>query len=579
VTNLTAFLILKYTEMNTQTQLILLPANYTLNNWTDLKPFYEQLLATNINSLQELEEWMLKRSELESFISEDLGKRYIAMTCDTADQKASEAYSFFVEHIQPEIAPYSNLLDKKLIECPYTQALDKDLYNIYLRAVKMSIEIYREENIPLFTELNNLAQQFSTVSGSMSVMIDGKEMTLPQAVKLLQLNDRNKRKEVYETVANRRAEARVELDAIMDNMIKLRHHVAVNAGYANFRDYMFDALGRFDYKPEDCFNFHESVKKYIVPILDELDLQRKKQLGVDNLKPYDFEVDPTGLDALKPFANASELVGKTRKIFGTLDPYFETCLTTMDNMKLLDLESRKGKAPGGYLYPLPLTGVPFIFMNAVGSLRDLVTMVHEGGHAIHSFLSKDLKLNDFKNVPSEVAELASMSMELISMQHWQEFFNNEADFERARMEQLDDVLRTLPWVAAIDKFQHWMYCNPAHTADERKQAWLKIYAEFGGEHTDWTGYEENKAYMWHKQLHLFEVPFYYIEYGFAQLGAIAIWRNYLQNGHQAIEQYKNALSLGYTKSIGDIYQTAGIKFDFSETWISELSGFVKTQMN
>ncbi len=565
--------------MNTQTQLILLPAGFSLTNWLDLKPYYEQLLAAPLNSPEALEEWLLQRSELESFVSEDLGKRYIAMTCNTADEKASAAYSFFVEHIQPEIAPLSNLLDKKLIDCPFTQALDKDLYHIYLRAVKMNIAIFREENIPLFTELNNLAQQFSTVSGSMSVMIDEKEMTLPQAAKLLQLNDRNKRKEVYETVAARRAQARVELDAIMDNMVKLRHQVAVNAGYANFRDYMFDALGRFDYKPEDCFNFHESVKKYIVPILDELDLQRKNALGVDSLKPYDFEVDPAGLEPLKPFANASELVNKTRKIFGTLDPYFETCLTTMDNMKLLDLESRKGKAPGGYLYPLPLTGVPFIFMNAVGSLRDLVTMVHEGGHAIHSFLSRDLKLNDFKNVPSEVAELASMSMELISMQHWAAFFNNEADFERARMEQLDDILRTLPWVAAIDKFQHWMYCNPTHSADERKQAWLKIYADFGGKHTDWTGYEENKAYMWHKQLHLFEVPFYYIEYGFAQLGAIAMWRNYLQNGHQAIEQYKNALSLGYTKSIGEIYQTAGIKFDFSEAWISELSGFVKTQMN
>jgi oligoendopeptidase F len=565
--------------MNTQAALILLPVNFNLNTWQDLKPFYEQLLASPIHSLQELEHWMLQRSELESFVAEDLGKRYIAMTCNTADEKASAAYSFFVEHIQPEIAPLSNLLDKKLIDCPFTQALDKDLYNIYLRAVKMSIAIFREENIPIFTELNNLAQQFSTVSGSMSVIIDEKEMTLPQAAKLLQLNDRNKRKEVYETVAARRAQARVELETIMDNMVKLRHQVAVNAGYDNFRDYMFDALGRFDYQPEDCFDFHESVKKYIVPILDELDLQRKNELGFESLKPYDFEVDPAGLDALKPFANASQLVDKTRKIFGTLDPYFETCLTTMDNMKLLDLESRKGKAPGGYLYPLPLTGVPFIFMNAVGSLRDLVTMVHEGGHAIHSFLSRDLKLNDFKNVPSEVAELASMSMELISMQHWGAFFNNEADLERARMEQLDDILRTLPWVAAIDKFQHWMYCNPAHTAEERKQAWLKIYADFGGKHTDWTGYEENKAYMWHKQLHLFEVPFYYIEYGFAQLGAIAMWRNYLQNGHEAIEQYKNALSLGYTKSIGDIYQTAGIKFDFSEAWISELSGFVKTQMN
>jgi oligoendopeptidase F len=565
--------------MNTQAQLILLPANFSLNTWEDIKPYYEQLLKATLNSIESLEEWLLQRSEIESFVSEDLGKRYIAMTCDTADEKASEAYSFFVEHVQPEIAPLSNLLDKKLIECAFTSQLDKNLYKIYLRAVEMNISIFREENIPLFTALNNLAQEFSTVSGSMSVVIDGKEMTLPQAAKLLQLNDRNKRKEVYEIVAARRAQARFELDAIMDKMVKLRHEVAINAGYDNFRDYMFDALGRFDYKPEDCFNFHESVKKYIVPIIDELDLQRKNALGVESLKPYDFEVDPSGLDPLKPFENASELVDKTRKIFGTLDPYFETCLTTMDNMKLLDLESRKGKAPGGYLYPLPLSGVPFIFMNSVGSLRDLVTMVHEGGHAIHSFLSRDLKLNDFKNVPSEVAELASMSMELISMQHWTTFFNNESDFERARMEQLEDILRTLPWVAAIDKFQHWLYCNHNHNAEDRKQAWLKIYAEFGGKHTDWLGYEENKAYMWHKQLHLFEVPFYYIEYGFAQLGAIAMWRNYLQNGNEAIEQYKNALSLGYTKSIGEIYETAGIKFDFSEAWISELSGFVKTQMN
>ena len=565
--------------MNTQAQLILLPANFSLNTWEDIKPYYEQLLKATLNSIEALEEWLLQRSELESFVSEDLGKRYIAMTCDTADEKASEAYSFFVEHVQPEIAPLSNLLDKKLIECAFTSQLDKNLYKIYLRAVEMNISIFREENIPLFTALNNLAQEFSTVSGSMSVVIDGKEMTLPQAAKLLQLSDRNKRKEVYEIVAARRAQARFELDAIMDKMVKLRHEVAINAGYDNFRDYMFDALGRFDYKPEDCFNFHESVKKYIVPIIDELDLQRKNALGVESLKPYDFEVDPSGLDPLKPFENASELVDKTRKIFGTLDPYFETCLTTMDNMKLLDLESRKGKAPGGYLYPLPLSGVPFIFMNSVGSLRDLVTMVHEGGHAIHSFLSRDLKLNDFKNVPSEVAELASMSMELISMQHWTTFFNNESDFERARMEQLEDILRTLPWVAAIDKFQHWLYCNHNHNAEDRKQAWLKIYAEFGGKHTDWIGYEENKACMWHKQLHLFEVPFYYIEYGFAQLGAIAMWRNYLQNGNEAIEQYKNALSLGYTKSIGEIYETAGIKFDFSEAWISELSGFVKTQMN
>ncbi len=564
--------------MNTASNRILLPQNFELHTWEDLKPYYEKLMNAPINNMQVLEDWMLQRSELEAYVSEDLGKRYIAMTCNTADQQAVDSYTFFIEKIQPEIAPFSNLLDKKLIDCSFSASLDPQLYGIYLRSVKMNIAIFREENIPLFTELNNLAQQFSSISGAMSVTIDDKEMTLPQAAKLLQLNDREKRKQVYETIAQRRAQAREELDLIMDKMVQLRHQVAINAGYANFRDYMFDALGRFDYKPQDCFNFHESVKKYIVPVLDELDLKRKQTLNVTSLRPYDFEVDPEGLEPLKPFTGAKDLIGKTHQIFEILDPFFAQCLSNMEELNLLDLESRKGKAPGGYLYPLPLTGVPFIFMNAVGSLRDLVTMVHEGGHAIHSFLSRDLKLNDFKNVPSEVAELASMSMELISMQHWQKFFNNPADLQRARMEQLDDILRTLPWVAAIDKFQHWMYCTPQHNASQRQRAWIDIYNEFGGKHTDWSGYEDNKAFMWQKQLHLFEVPFYYIEYGFAQLGAIAMWRNYLQNGHQAINQYKNALSLGYTKSIGEIYQTAGIKFDFSEAWIAELSTFVQAQM-
>jgi oligoendopeptidase F len=564
--------------MNTASNRILLTQNFELHSWEDLKPYYEKLMNAPINNMQALEDWMLQRSELEAYVSEDLGKRYIAMTCNTADQQAVESYTFFIEKIQPEIAPFSNLLDKKLIDCSFSTSLDPQLYGIYLRSVKMNIAIFREENIPLFTELNNLAQQFSSVSGAMSVTIDDKEMTLPQAAKLLQLNDREKRKQVYETIAQRRAQARDELDHIMDQMVKLRHQVAINAGYHNFRDYMFDALGRFDYKPSDCSDFHESVKKYIVPVLDDLDLKRKNDLHVESIKPYDLEVDPLGLEPLKPFEDAKDLINKTRKIFGKLDPYFDTCISTMEQMKLLDLESRKGKAPGGYLYPLPLTGVPFIFMNAVGSLRDMVTMVHEGGHAIHSFLSSDLKLNDFKNVPSEVAELASMSMELISLQHWQEFFNQPEELQRARMEQLDDILRTLPWVAAIDKFQHWMYCNPEHNAEQRKDAWLIIYSEFGGKHTDWSGYEDNKAFMWQKQLHLFEVPFYYIEYGFAQLGAIAIWRNYLQNGNWAIEQYKNALRLGYTKSIGEIYHTAGIRFDFSDAWIAELSNFVQAQM-
>ena len=242
------------------------------------------------------------------------------------------------------------------------------------------------------------------------------------------------------------------------------------------------------------------------------------------------------------------------------------------------MASKEGKAPGGYNYPLYESGIPFIFMNAVGSPRDLVTMMHEGGHAVHSFLSRDLKLASFKSCPSEVAELASMSMELISMDHWDVFYKNPEDLKRAKIEHLEDIVATLPWIAIIDKFQHWIYENPKHSVEERNQAWLEIEKEFSNGVTDWTGCEDSLKYSWHKQLHLFEVPFYYIEYGMAQLGALAIWRNYKLDPSKAIEQYKEALKLGYTKGIKEIYKTAGIEFNFSAEYISELADFLNTEL-
>jgi oligoendopeptidase F len=250
----------------------------------------------------------------------------------------------------------------------------------------------------------------------------------------------------------------------------------------------------------------------------------------------------------------------------------------MKEMGHLDLDSRIGKAPGGFNYPLYEIGVPFIYMNAAGTLRDLVTMVHEGGHAIHSFLTRDLELTEFKSVPSEVAELASMGMELISMDFWDEFFTNEDDLKRAQKEQLEKVISTLPWVAAIDKFQHWIYENPNHTEKERYDKWKEIMNTFGSAVVDWSGFEDVRSNLWQKQLHLFEVPFYYIEYGMAQLGAIALWRNYKQNPEKTIKQYKEALKLGYTKSIGEIYKTAGIEFNFTRNYVRELMHFVSDEL-
>ena len=282
---------------------------------------------------------------------------------------------------------------------------------------------------------------------------------------------------------------------------------------------------------------------------------------------------------MKPFNNGEELIDKSIACFNAIDEKLGSKLATMKANNLFDVESRKGKAPGGYNYPLAETGAPFIFMNSANSLRDLTTMVHEGGHAIHTFLTADLELNDFKHCPSEVAELASMSMELISMDNWDVYFDNEEDLNRAKKEQLADVLKTLPWVAVIDQFQHWIYTNPNHTAADREETFKQIFNRFGAGFADWTDLEQQFGNGWQKQLHLFEVPFYYIEYAIAQLGAIAVWKNYKENPEKALNQYLAALSLGYTKPMNEIYETAGIKFDFSAEYVKELASFVKTELD
>jgi len=341
---------------------------------------------------------------------------------------------------------------------------------------------------------------------------------------------------------------------------------------------MFKALGRFDYTPDDCFAFHESVAEAVVPLLNSMVSKRKTALKLDSLRPWDVKVDTDGLPPLKPFDGGEDLLDKTIACFHRLDPFLGHCLQTMKQMNQLDLVSRKNKAPGGYNYPLDEVGVPFIFMNATSNLRDMVTLLHEGGHAVHSLVTRDLTLNAYKHPPSEVAELASMSMELISMDHWDVFFPNENDLKRAKRQHLEGILETLPWVATIDKFQHWIYENPAHTLDERRHHWLRIYEQFTDSVTDWSGLEEFKAYIWQKQLHLYEVPFYYIEYGIAQLGAIAVWRNFKQNRQKGLEGYLNALKLGYTRPIREIYTAAGISFDFSKAYISELMQFVEEEL-
>ncbi|WP_439698961.1 M3 family oligoendopeptidase [Mucilaginibacter sp. AW1-7] len=547
--------------------------------WETLEPFYKELLDRPINSVQELEKWLHDRSELEAALEEDSAWRYIRMTCDTTSEELLQSFQYFATEISPKIAPYDNGLNKKLVASPYIDQLDSEKYFVFLRAIKKSLELFREENIPVQTEIQVEQQKYQSITGAMSVHIDDKEYTLEQASVFLKGTDRAKRQEVWEKITNRRLQEKDTLDTLFDHLRKLRHTVALNTGFENFRDYMFQALGRFDYTPQDCYAFHEAIEKEIVPILSEQAEKRQKALNLPALKPWDMDVDVSGKPALKPFQNGNDLIEKSIQCFSNINRYLGERLEIMKDNNLFDVESRKGKAPGGYNYPLSETGAPFIFMNSANTFRDLTTMVHEGGHAVHTFLTADLELNDFKHCPSEVAELASMSMELISMDNWNVFFDNEEDLKRAKRDQLFDVLKTLPWVAVVDQFQHWIYTNPDHTDADRRAAWMEIYEPFGAGFVDWSEHPDAEANLWQKQLHIFEVPFYYIEYGMAQLGAIAVWKNYKENPEKGLQQYMDALKLGYTKTIKEIYETAGIKFDFSAGYVKELAEFVKGEMD
>ncbi|WBO86600.1 M3 family oligoendopeptidase [Hymenobacter yonginensis] len=555
-----------------------LPEDYSVTDWAALEPFFVELRDRTIHSGAELERWLLDRSELESALSEDLAWRYIRMTCDTQDEARSTAFQYFVSEIEPNVAPYDHALNEKMLASEFLPELDPQKYRVFLRSVRQALEIYRAENIPLKTDISTKQQQYAAIAGAMTVTLDGEEVTLPRAADRLKSTDRTVREDAYRAIQARRLRDSEPLDALFTELIGLRHQVALNAGFANFRDYMFAALGRFDYTPQDCFNFHRAIRETVVPLIDDLDLERRQDLGLPELRPWDLDVDVSGKAPLRPFETGAELLEKTIDVFQRLDPYLGDCLRTMRQMGHLDLESRKGKAPGGYNYPLDETGVPFIFMNATSSLRDVVTMLHEGGHAVHSFLTRNLPLGADKHPPSEVAELASMSMELMSMDHWDVFFTDPDELRRAKKTHLEGVLETFPWVATIDKFQHWIYENPTHTEEQRHQQWQQVFDEFNQRTVSWKGLEGIKPYLWQKQLHLYEVPFYYIEYAMAQLGAIAVWRNFRQNPQQGLAAYKRALALGYTAPIGEIYAAAGIRFDFSTEYLRTLADFVRDEM-
>jgi len=555
-----------------------LPNNFSVTSWEALQPYFQQLLDRPLPSKEDLEQWLKDSSEIEAVLSEDACWRQIRMTCDTENKSLEEAFVFFVTEIQPKIQPYADKLNRKLIACPFTAELDQKKFFTYLRSVKKSIDLFREVNIPLLSELSVMGQQFGVISGKMTVEVEGKEYTLQQAAKFLESHDRKLREQVYRKINERRLLDKDALNNLYTQLVQKRQQVAVNAGFSNYRDYKFAELGRFDYSKEDCFQFHDSVKKYILPLADKIYAAKKKKLGVDTLRPWDLEAEAEGTSPLRPFKTSDELLQKSVECFEKIRPFFADCLRKMNEMHRFDLESRKGKAPGGYNCPLAETGAPFIFMNAAGQMSDVTTMVHEGGHAVHSFLAHRLELSSFKEYPMEIAEVASMAMELFSMDYWDVYFDSKEELKRAKEHQLERVITIFPWIATVDKFQHWIYEHPNHTLEERSENWIRILDEFSSKEIDFSGLETYRNNSWQRQLHLFEVPFYYIEYGIAQLGAIGLWKQFKQNKDAALDNYMKALSLGGTATLPKLYEAAGLRFNFSGDNINQLTQFVDTEM-
>jgi oligoendopeptidase F len=562
-----------------------LPIEFVITDWKTLEPYFKNLDERVLDSVASLERWMKDASEVEAVISEDACWRQIRMTCDTENKELEESFNFFMMKIHPEIQSWADKLNKKLLACPFTKDLDQKKYFTYLRNVKKNVELFREENIPIQAELNVMQQQFGVISGKMTVEVKGQEYTLQQAAKFLEDPDRNLREEVYHKINKRRLQDKKELNELFSSLLRKRNQVAVNAGFKSFTDFRFIELGRFDYTKEDCYKFHEAVKLHVMPLVNQIYETKKKKLGLDTLRPWDIDAEPEGIGPLRPFKTGDELTEKTIACFDEMykgsggRSFFGDCLRKMKAMGHLDLESRKGKAPGGYNCPLAESGAPFIFMNAAGQLDDVTTMVHEGGHAIHSFLAHDLELNGFKEYPTEIAEVASMAMELFSMDNWDVFFNTKEELTRAKEQQLERVITLFPWIATIDKFQHWIYSNPDHTEEERNKQWFSIVEEFSTSAIDFSGMDEYRLYAWQRQLHLYEVPFYYIEYGIAQLGAIGLWQQYKQSPEKAINNYLNALSLGGTETLPELFKAAGLQFDLSPGHISKLMLFVKKELD
>ena len=555
------------------------PADLALGDWPVIAPLFDALeaRAPQCANRADLERWLVDWNELNAALEEESTRRYIAMTCHTDSAEAEQAFLHFVEHIDPEVKPRQFKLEQLFIAHPLRPQLPLPRYEVLLRDTQNRVELFRPENVPLETDEARLGQQYQKLVGSLTVTFRGAEKTLVQMGRYQEETDRALRQEAWESVVHRRLAEREKFEEQFDALLQLRQRVAANAGFSDYRAYAFRRLGRFDYTPADCADYHDAVAAEVVPVIRELQAARHQRLGVETLRPWDVAVDPLSRPPLKPFAQVEEMVSRTQTIFDRLDSGLAGGFRLLRDLRLLDLDNRKGKAPGGYQSTLSEARVPFIFMNAVGLQRDVETLLHEAGHAFHALAARSEDLLSYRaNPPIEFCEVASMSMELLGAEFLEEFYPT-AEANRARRTHLQDILGGLAWIATVDAFQHWLYTHPGHTRADRAAAWMALMDRFGGD-VDWRGCEEARRFLWHRQLHLFLHPFYYIEYGIAQLGALQVWANSRQDHAGALTAYQRALALGGSRPLPELFAAAGCPFKFDRDRVRPLVALVRSEL-
>tara|TARA_Y100001956_G_scaffold21093_1_gene20711 strand:- start:1178 stop:2884 length:1707 start_codon:yes stop_codon:yes gene_type:complete len=558
------------------------PDDFDATIWENIKPLADNLMERELNCSSCIEGLISDSSELAEHISETGALLYIGMTCDTESEEKRESFLDFMSNIRPKLSEFSDALNRRIVNHSSVDDLPSR-YDLMLRGMRTDVEIFRKENIPLGVRQTELVTEAQTINGAMTVEFEGEERTFPQMSKYLESNDRSLRQAAWMSMSARRMEDSERLSEIFDELISIRHQMATNAGFESYTQYMFRAMHRFDYTIEDCLEFHESVESVCMPILKRINKDRRDGLGIGELSPWDVNEkggsgpDIHGRDPLRPFETVDEMVEKLSEMFHEISSDLGGKFDKLVEMDTLDLDTRKGKAPGGYQYYLEKSRVPFIFMNAAGLQGDLETMIHEAGHAFHSLYCGHLELIDERDYPIEFAEVASMSMELLTQPWWDKFYESE-EADRARRAHLEGVAFLLPWIATIDSFQHWIYANPGHSREERAEVWLSIRDKFGSE-MDWTGHTDFRELSWQQQGHLFGVPFYYIEYGIAQLGSLQLWKTQMSDPQKALDDYANAMSLGNTRTLPELFSAADLELGFDEGHFMSLLETVETALS